>query len=409
MNCPQLLYISPNFFHIGGEDGGEENKLREKQMKRQATKYPGVTIYETEADTTFYIRYRQPGSRKLIEEKAGKKSQGMTVAKAAMLRTERLSGKALTNEQKREQEAAKKAEIDNKWTIERLYKEYRSTLAEGFSRKTDDSDFKRFGIFHKKEFSDLTTADILAFKKVFEKKVSAKTIKNTLVLLNRIKNFGWKTGLIDMPSTRKLMIEMPKIDNQRTEFLTEEQTKKLIQILEEKKAVSLGAVYMYIILLTGIRRKAALALRWMDIDTERSVIWLRGETAKNRRTTTVPLTREVKTLLEQAKALAPIQSEWIFPSEKNPGKQRESFRRVVEAIHKEAGLPNDFRPLHGLRHNFGSAGAAAGIEPSHRKELLTHSTLEMTERYTHIADRGMQNAAEKTVQEILKKAFTNNE
>ena len=378
-------------------------------MKRQATKYPGVTIYETETDTTFYIRYRQPGSRKVTEEKAGKKSQGMTAAKAAMLRTERIAGKALTNSEKREQEAAKKAEILNTWTVERLYSEYRSTLAEGLSRKTDDSDFKRLEMFHDKEFSDLTTADINTFKKTFEKKLSAKTIKNTLVLLNRIKNFGWKSGLIDMPSTRRLMIEMPKVDNERTEYLTENQTKKLIQILEEEKEKSLGAVYMYIILLTGIRRKAALALRWSDIDEERGVIWLKGQTAKNRKTSTVPLTKEVKKLLGLVKKLAPLESEWLFPSEKNPGKQRESFRRVVEAIHEKAGLPADFRPLHGLRHNFGSAGAAAGVEPSHRKNLLTHSTLDMTERYTHIADRGMLDAAEKTVKEILKKALQNNE
>ena len=377
-------------------------------MKRAATKYPGVTIYETENETTFYIRYRQPGSRKLIEEKAGKKSQGMTAAKASNLRTERMTGKASTNEQKRTQEAAKKAEISNRWTIERLYSEYRATLAEGLSRKTDDSDFKRLEMFHKKEFSDLTTADIMAFKKAFEKKLSAKTVKNTLVLLNRIKNFGWKTGLIDMPSTRRLMIEMPKVDNEHTEFLTTDQTKRLVEILEEEKETSLGAVYMYIILLTGIRRKAALALKWSDIDTERNIIWLRGETAKNRKTNTVPLTSEVKNLLAQAQKLAPLQSDWIFPSEKNPGKQRESFRRVVESIHERAGLPEDFRPLHGLRHNFGSAGAAAGVEPSHRKNLLTHSTLDMTERYTHIADKGMQDAAEKTVQEILKKGFTNN-
>jgi len=379
-------------------------------MKRQATKYPGVITKESlDGEITFFIRFRKNGSRDLIEEKAGKKSDGMTAAKAAGIRAKKIAGELLTNAEKRAQDAAKKAEISSKWTIERLYNEYRGTLAEGLSRKTDDSDFKRLEMFHKKEFSDLTTADILTFKKTFEKKLSAKTVKNTLVLLNRIKNFGWKTGLIDMPSTRKLMVEMPKIDNEHTEFLTTDQTKRLIEILEEEKETSLGAVYMYIILLTGIRRKAALALRWSDIDEERNIIWLRGETAKNRRTNTVPLTGEVKILLEQAKTLAPLQSEWIFPSKKNPGKQRESFRRVVESIHERAGLPKDFRPLHGLRHNFGSAGAAAGVEPSHRKNLLTHSTLEMTERYTHIADKGMQDAAEKTVKEILKKALINNE
>ena len=50
-------------------------------------------------DQTFFIRYKK--ERILIEERAGRKSQGWTAAKAHRLRTERLAGKSESNITKR--------------------------------------------------------------------------------------------------------------------------------------------------------------------------------------------------------------------------------------------------------------------------------------------------------------------
>lgn len=48
----------------------------------------------------------------------------------------------------------------------------------------------------------------------------------------------------------------------------------------------------------------------------------------------------------------------VFPG-KVGGPQRE-FRRVAQRVKKKAGLPEDFRPLHGLRHASASFLASSG-------------------------------------------------
>ena len=63
---------------------------------RNYTRHPGVYFVElANGDQTFFIRYKK--DRKLIEERAGRKNQGWTAAKANRLRTERLAGKSLMN------------------------------------------------------------------------------------------------------------------------------------------------------------------------------------------------------------------------------------------------------------------------------------------------------------------------
>ncbi len=66
---------------------------------RVGTKYTGIFHVDlANGDQTFYMRYKKDG--KLIEERAGRKTQGWSVAKAYRLRTERLAGKSVSNSEK---------------------------------------------------------------------------------------------------------------------------------------------------------------------------------------------------------------------------------------------------------------------------------------------------------------------
>jgi len=82
------------------------------RQQRQATKYPGVFFIEGTAkdgriERIYYIRYRQ--GVKMVEEKAGRQFEhDMTPARAARIRTERIEGKALSNEGRREAARAAK-------------------------------------------------------------------------------------------------------------------------------------------------------------------------------------------------------------------------------------------------------------------------------------------------------------
>jgi integrase len=57
-------------------------------------------------------------------------------------------------------------------------------------------------------------------------------------------------------------------------------------------------------------------------------------------------------------------------------------------------LPDDFRPLHGLRHTFASWLASSGeVDLYTLQRLLTHNSPQMTQRYAHLADEALQRAA----------------
>ena len=57
---------------------------------------------------------------------------------------------------------------------------------------------------------------------------------------------------------------------------------------------------------------------------------------------------------------------------------------------------NDFR-FHDLRHSFASKLVLAQVDLYTVKELMGHSTIQMTERYAHLAPEHKASAVEKIV------------
>ena len=83
----------------------------------------------------------------------------------------------------------------------------------------------------------------------------------------------------------------------------------------------------------------------------------------------------------------------MFPG--RGGKQRTEIRRPIDRIRKAAGLPKDFRPLHGLRHTYASMLASSGqVDLYTLQKLLTHKTGAMTQRYAHLRDETLRRASD---------------
>lgn len=372
-----------------------------RREEKQTTKYPGVTKFQFvgkdgKNETTFYIRYRQPNSRKVIEEKAGRLSEGMTAARAANLRAERMSGKALTNAQRKdaEQEALKeKAQEHFRATFQELFDLYNQSLPNRTTARNDRGYVKhRLQKIVGKKFEELTTRDFEELIATWRKKYESSTIARTIGLVIRVLNYAVNHGYIERPDPTKLRLKKPREDSEKTEFLTDEQQAKLVNTLESQKSHD-GAYYMLLILMTGIRRTAAIKLKWSDIDFQLKTICLRGESAKKGKTAKIRLGEGVESLLKELHGRNQ-DSPFLFPSPKDRNKPRFSFQRFVDRIKKTAELPKDFRPLHGLRHNFASRLASSGqVDMYTLQRMLTHESPQMTQRYAHLADEAMQRVA----------------
>jgi integrase len=318
----------------------------------------------------------------MVEEKAGRQFQDdMTPARANQMRAERIQGKSPSRKEARE------AAAEIKWTVNRLWSLYISDKPNTKGFHTDRGRYAKFlrSPFCEKEPKAIAPIDVHRLRLTLAKTLKPKTIKNVLELLERIINFGVKKGLCPGLNFK---IEMPKVHNLKTEDLTTEQMTALLEAIDQDQDVQ-AAAFMKMALFTGMRRGELFKLIWEDVDFDRGFIHIRQP--KGGKDQTIPLNQSARELLENLPRLA--DSPFVFPG--RGGKQRTEFRRPINRIRQRAGLPRDFRPLHGLRHVYASMLASSGqVDLYTLQKLLTHKSAAMTQRYAHLRDETLRRASD---------------
>jgi integrase len=147
-----------------------------------------------------------------------------------------------------------------------------------------------------------------------------------------------------------------------------------------------------LIMLTGCRPSEAMRAGWSEFD-EQPGHWIKPSThVKQRRTHKVPLSPAVIELIERLRAERG-RSPWVFPGYV-PGKPLASIEHVWRHVRKRTGLGADARP-YDLRHSFASIGAGGGLSLPVIGRLLGHTQSRTTQRYAHLADDPLREAATK--------------
>ena len=357
------------------------------RVRKHPTRKHGI-----KPDQYFVLRFTVDGEPK--QEALGWASEGWTLDKAN-LELVRLKEAARTGvgevtlQEKRAKAKAAREEERNKPTIFRLWELFYTSASNTPGMKTNTYNIKHLSAFFEKTPDQIRTAHIEALRRQLEKEgKAAQTVKHVLGLLRRIIRYGAQRGLCTMPEMNRLHFDMPRIDNQKTECLTPEQAKALFEALDADPDQNLAAM-VRLALATGMRKGALLGLQWADIDFRQGIITLRGDAAKKGRTEHIPLTEAARAILQNIENLG---SEYVFPG-KNGGKRVE-IRRFLNRIREQAGLPEGFRPLHGLRHTYASWLASSGkVDLLTLQKLLTHESPNMTMRYAHLADESLKRAA----------------
>ena len=360
--------------------------------RRGRTDYPGVYYIvgiskaTGKPERTYYISYRLKGKR--VEEKAGRANMdSMTAAKASRIRALRIEGKELPNTERRK--LAEQIRLTkNIWTLDKLWDEfYFQKTEEGLkSIKIDSYRFYKYlaSTFGKKNPSDISLQEIDKFKNRLSKTLKPATVMHVLTLLKRTINFGIERQLVK-PLLFK--IRMPKVNNQRTEVLTKKQLSDLLNVLSTYPNRR-SADIMKLALFSGMRRGELFSLKWKNLDFENGFIYI--ENPKSGTDKKIPMNDPARKIIEaQTKTGSP----YVFPSKS--GNKLVDIRRSVNSIKKEAGLPDDFRPIHGLRHVYASMLASSGkVDLYTLQKLLTHKSPQMTQRYAHLRDDALKKAAD---------------
>lgn len=359
--------------------------------KRIKTQYPGVFYREVPrvggngTEKVFYVVYKKDG--KVVEAKAGRQyAEDMTAKRASIFRANLIEGKEKTREQKRKDAREAKEADESRWTINRLWQEYKAqNPLRGMAQ--DESRYRLYldAPFGEKEPSELVSLDIDRLRVKLLKSKSPQTVKNVLALLRRIILFGEKKALC---RGLGFVIEIPgKINNTRTEDLTDEELSRLLAVLDEEQDIQ-AANLMRLALVTGMRRSELFRLQWYHVDFDNGFIYIKDP--KGGADQIIPLNDSAKRILSDHPRTNG--TDFVFPG--RGGNQRVEIRKAVNRIKKAARLPDDFRPLHGLRHTFASNLASSGqVDLYTLQRLLTHKSPQMTQRYAHLRDTTMRKAS----------------
>ena len=365
-------------------------------MKRLKTNYPGVFYRESEriggngTQKVYYIVFKKDG--KVIEEKAGRQyADDMTPARANGIRAERIEGKRLSRKEikdlKEAQEQAEKDAEANRWTIDRLWEEYkRQHIIKGLVQ--DENRYAKHiqPLLADKEPHNLVPLDVDRLRLTVSKNHKPQTTRNVLALLRRIVNFGVKKQLCVGAG---FTIELPPAgpDGEKTEDLTPDELSRLLEAIENDDNV-MAANLMRMALFTGMRRGELFRLQWTDLDFERGFIHLRD--TKGGKDQIIPMNAEARKILETHER---TDSPYVFPG--RSGQKRVDIHKTVNRIKDAAGLPKEFRALHGLRHVYASMLASSGkVDMYTLQKLLTHKSPQMTQRYAHLRDESLRAASE---------------
>jgi integrase len=240
-----------------------------------------------------------------------------------------------------------------------------------------------------KEISKNQIEDMLADMQ--SKGKSPRTQQHIKAILSKILSFAIDREALAGPNPCS-RIKTARYDNRRTRFLSPAEARELLDALKFEAPQTHDEALLS--LFCGLRAGEIFALTWADVDIERRLILIKDP--KNTRNRHAFLTSEVETMLKARQAGQPP-SALIFPAPDGQMKLEVGtvFRRIVGELGLNEGVTDRRQKVvfHSLRHTYASWLVQSGEALYTVKELMGHQSLQMTERYSHLAPDHLRQTA----------------
>lgn len=231
-------------------------------------------------------------------------------------------------------------------------------------------------------FSDITDADVSAFKAKLRSRISNSTVNRVLSTLRKILNTAKDEWEYAVPEI-KFKQHMLKEPEARTRWLSQTEAENLIENAAEhlRKPIRFA-------LLTGVRLSNILNLQWEHVNFEENEIEFRIKSnIPGGKLLVLPMSQELRILL---RSCAPHQEGYVFLRYFKPNKKTgelrapepiKKFRRSFKTACDNAGIKN-FR-FHDLRHTAATWMVQNGVPLDLVQEVLGHTDIATTKKYAH--------------------------
>ena len=177
----------------------------------------------------------------------------------------------------------------------------------------------------------------------------------------------------------------------RVRWITRAETEALCRAARKQRNGEMLEDFVRLAVNTGCRREEMLGLEWRRVDLAGRLLILEGKHTKAGKRRSIPLNEGAYDALRNRLAYRSSHcpnSPWVFA--RRNGERAESIRAGFESACADAGI-SDFR-IHDLRHTCAAWLVSAGVSLMEVRDLLGHSTIQMTERYAHLAPARVRNA-----------------
>lgn len=233
--------------------------------------------------------------------------------------------------------------------------------------------------------SDVGHRDVQALHNAM--KATPYQANRTLALLSKMFELSIKWGW--RPDNPVKGIEHYN-EEKRHRWLSESELAQLTAALDtHPNQIAANAIRLQ--LLTGARIGEVLGARWVDFDLQRGV-WIKpSHHTKQKRTEHLPLSRSAITLLKSLRPVQGTSAGYVFPG-RRAGKPIADLKRFWRAVTRSAGI-QDYR-IHDNRHTHASHLVSSGMSLPIVGRLLGHTNPSTTQRYAHLADDPLREAAE---------------
>lgn len=298
----------------------------------------------------------------------------ISLAEARKLRLEALTLLAKQidpREHKQQQTQGKLAELEH--TFEKISESWmevkKSTVSENYAtdvwRSLELHVFPKIG---KLPISKLTAIETINILKPIAAKGSLETVKRLCQRMNEVMDFAVNTGIINSNPLSKIhsAFHAPKKNNMPT--ITPEELPQFMKALSRASIKLTTRCLIEWQLHTMTRPFESAGACWSEIDWDREIWVVPEERMKNRREHSIPLTPQMKELLNVMKPISGHR-EFIFPADRDPKKPTNS--QTANAAIKRMGYKGKL-VSHGLRAIASTALNEHGFNPDVIEAALSH-------------------------------------
>ncbi|HID4130302.1 TPA: tyrosine-type recombinase/integrase [Pluralibacter gergoviae] len=298
----------------------------------------------------------------------------VTLAEARAKRDEAKRVLAAGGDPGQEKQAEKQAKVmavSN--SFERLALEWHEHKAPNWSAgyASDILEYLRKDIFPyigSRAITDIKPAEMLSVLRKMEQRGVLDKLKKTRQACRQIFTYAVITGRAENNPVVDLASALKAPKQKHFPHLSVEQIPDFLRVLNDYSGSLVTRNATRLLMLTGLRTIELRASEWADIDYEKAIWNIPAERMKMRRPHIVPITSQVKELLEEVRQLTG-RGKYVFPGRNDAGKpmSEASINQVIKRIGYDGKATG-----HGFRHTMSTILHEQGYNTAWIETQLAH-------------------------------------